>query len=218
MLTNKFDELSNRQFHIEQENFQLRKDVTSLTATVNSLQLEQAKMHQQVYRNVLTITGVPYYKDENVFLVIRNITTILGIPIESEDIECCRRLKSSSNKITHAIYVEFTTNKLKNEVMEKYKINGPILLEQYLPEGNIPKPLTRASKIIFNNFISNFTMQLLSETRKLKDKYDIKYVWQQNGVVRVRKTEKSTVHFIKSFVDINKLDNYYSQLVKDTHT
>lgn len=205
-LVKKFDELSNRQLHIEQENKVLHKEVTSLHEKVNSLQLEQAKMHQQLYKNVITITGVPYQKEEDVFEIVRTITSLLGIQIENYNIECCRRLKSATNNITQAVYVEFTSNKLKNDIIQKYKANGPILLEQYLPSGNIPKPLMPTSKIIVNNFISNFTLHLLSESRQLKEKYNIKYVWQRNGVIHIKKSDKSKVYFIKTFEELENID------------
>lgn len=206
-LSFKFDELSRKQADIEKENIVLRKEVNELQSQFTNLQNEHIKMHQQVYKNVITIAGVPYKKEENLHEVVNAVTSILNVPLANTQVESCRRLINANNKLTPSIYVELTSNKIKTELMGKYKENGPIMMKQYIPnEKDIPSQLKSTSKIILNNYICNFTMKLLAEARKLKEKHSLKYVWQNNGTVFLKQSDKSKTFFANSSDDIKKID------------
>lgn len=206
-LSFKFDELSRKQCDIEKENIALRKEVNELQSKVTNLETEHVKMHQHVFKNVVTIAGVPYDKQENLYEVVNAVTSILNVQTADTQLVNCKRLINAKNKLTPSIYVEFASNKTKTELMMKYKENGPIMLKQYIPNVNdILSPLKPTSKIIFNNYICNFTMNLLAEAKKLKERYSLKYVWQNNGTVFLKQSDKSKTFYVNSSNDLKKID------------
>lgn len=66
-------------------------------------------------------------------------------------------------------------------------------------------------KIFFFHHLTVHNLNLLNETRKLKESLDIKFVWFQNNQVLVRKAEKEKILSIKSKNDLQNFSKIFGK-------
>lgn len=207
LVNNRFDDISNRVSMLEKENNVLRNSLQKLNKSVSFMETELC--NKFINLNFFTIHEIPSLEGENLEFYAIKIAEILNIKLVGEDIIKCYRIKSNNTKST-VIIAELKNASIVNNIIQNYKTNGPLFLHQLTN-----KTMDENSKIFINNYFNRITKQLFDKTKKLQKSYGLKYVWIQNEVILVRKTEnaKQTTK-IKNSNDIFKLEDSLRQQEK----
>lgn len=203
-LSTKFDCLDNRTTKLENENKKLKEDITNLNARLSSAEYSINQSQQKQFEKYITISNIPVVEQENLFEIVINAINLLRIEISKTNILQCKRIGSKSKNIP-LIIVEFDSLELKDTVLDIAKRSGPILSSQIYPEGASSNPDRENNRKIFiNQYMTTYTQQLLQEAKKLREKYNIEYIWQNRGIILIRLTQKSKIYKIKSFEDLDR--------------
>lgn len=194
------EKINKRTEDIERENIVLKKEVENLHTEVQSLRTEQTFLHQHIYKNYISITGIPILVDENLLQLITDIFNILQIPTVANDIKYCKRI-TSKNHNQSFVLVELQTFAKKEEVLQKYKKNGPILTDQLKIVTSKKTP----EKIFVNQYMHITTRKTFLLARKFKSQFGTKFVWEKDGFIFLKQNENSKSYRVKTPEDLEKL-------------
>lgn len=204
-LSTKFDNLDIRTSKLEKENVELKEDIVILQSRLCDTENYIQHIQQKQFENYITILNLPVSQNENLPELVISAVALLQIEISKENIRVCKRIGGYGGNYTPLTLVEFDTNNLKETILEIAKKSGPILPEQL---GFAGTTSTGNQKVLFGQYITKYTQQLLRETKKLRTKHQIEYIWQNYGTVLIKLSQNSkTIFKIKTFEDLNKFIN-----------
>lgn len=199
------EEVLKRLANMEAENKILRDENNNLNKRLANIEGFFYQQQQQQLQNHITIHGIPKKANEVLHTTIINTIKTIDITINTDNIKHARRMNVSNNNNNTTppiIVVEINDANLKQQIMQKYKSNGPIMLNQISNTTN-----TENKKIYFNEYLNNYYKQLYTNAKELKTSNNFKYIWFKNGTIHARKTETSQIYRIKHQNDIIYLQN-----------
>lgn len=204
-LADKFDNFTKKIEQIEQQNKIIRKENIDLKQRIKDLELNQFHHQQQQFNKHLTIHGVPMKPNEDLKNIITNITKIIKIGISSEQIKSCRRMNSNNQQNSPIIVAEFDSTEIKQDIQKHFKLNGPVMVQQLFTNTT-----NNSQKIYMNEYLHEYTRKLFEDTKRIKTKYNIKYVWVKNGVILIREKSDTEIIKIKHHDDIEHLESRFT--------
>lgn len=231
----KFDQMLKQNLDAITENKQLKTRVLTLEneskglkSRVNALEYNVYKTNQSDVNNQLIINNLPVIENENLIDIVKNISSILKVAITSDNIICVRRMINKTMKskekekgkktdeLIPPILVEFTTEKLRDAMIEARKHEGPIKLSQ-LGEAYTSAKATKNGNeqdeqiIYISHYLIKHFQILMKNARSFKQKYAFKYVWfdVKACCVRMREKDDSPTTTIKHQDELNALDETF---------
>ena len=81
------------------------------------------------------------------------------------------------------IIAEFNQIQIKEKMQLNFKTNGPPIHKQILKTNDT---VNNNRKIYINDYLCPYKKQLFEEAKKLKEKFNFKYVWNKNGNLFLR--------------------------------
>lgn len=206
--TAEFRKMFNR---IQKENTELKSVVKNLTkenvnlnAELNRLSFGLNSIYQDKLVNNLIISGVSFTAGENLTDLVIKIADKLKVKISQKDFKVTRLVpKEASKKKFSNLLVEFNEFEFKKDLLANRK-KTCLLSGQLGITGD-------ERKIYFFHHLTVHNLNLLNETRKLKESLDIKFVWFQNNQVLVRKAENEKILSIKSKNDLQNFSKIFGK-------
>lgn len=165
-----------------------------LEVEVNLLKGELNYMRQDVLRNNLIIQSVPKISKESVAQVIPTIATIFKINCESTDYSVNQIITKNKK---HLLLVKFNVFEMKMKFMKAIKEYG-LTTDQIGVSGT-------SKKIFFTNHLTFYNLNLIKQSKILKNEHAFEFVWFQSGVVLARKNVDSQIQRIKTLEDVNTI-------------
>ncbi len=144
------------------------------------MKIRLEKLEQYSRRNNLHISGIPLKENEKVKELVKNLGAKMQVPIKNLDIVAAHRLPTKSS--APPIIVRFTNRDTKTEMINasrKMKLNG----EEFNYSPALP--------IYCEERLTQYTQNLLTTAKKLRQEGYIKYVRVREGIVRVRVEDSS---------------------------
>lgn len=183
----------------------------TVSTKVNQLELEVDRLTRAGITNNMVILGLPTMKGENTTDLVRKVTASVGCELSEDAIQDARRLnskgKNSASTSTAPIKVTFTEEQFKEDLFAQKKNHG-----QLLPSAVDAKFAAFKNRVVLRDEMTSFGMNLLKEAREAEYLVDFKFIWPgRNGAVLVKKSENSSVHVIRSSVDLQKLKQQTSK-------
>lgn len=206
-LSDKFDDFNRRTQLLEKENSELKNEVQHLKQRIVAIESGYNELQYEYHKKQLFISGVPQTDNECLEKIINNIAEITNTKLTSDNISSCKRQPIHKNNEPAQIIVEFDSVLTKEEFLKNQKTNGPIIRNQL--NINVADRNSCNNKIYVNEYLSNYNKKILYEAKKLKVKYNIKFIWAKHGLVYIRKNEQSPSFRIKN---IESLTNIEAQL------
>lgn len=201
------EEALKRLANIEKENVSLRQENTNLNIRLSNIESFFYQQQQQQLQKHITIHGVPKNTNEDLNTTIINTIKSLNITVNQDEIITARRMHSTHNNTAPPIIVvEFTTTAIKQNIMQTYKTNGPIMLSQLSKAPN-----TENKKIYFNEYLNNYYKQLYNNTKELKSSNNFKFVWFKHGTIYARESETTQIYRVKHQNDITRIKNNHQE-------
>lgn len=195
-ISQQFEQLKTSVQSTVAENRKLKTSVEILEKKVQYLESEFNKIEQDRYKNNIVITGIPNGEKLNPKEVLTQIGKIIDVDISLDNIIQSRYMSSKNKQTKYSpIFFEFNNNIIKHTIMEKIKLNGPIVPAQL----NIT---SSNKKITIHDYLTDFNKKLLQEIYQLKSEFSIKFIWSKHGAVFARQTETSNIIRINSASDI----------------
>uniref|UniRef100_T1HEE4 FP protein C-terminal domain-containing protein n=1 Tax=Rhodnius prolixus TaxID=13249 RepID=T1HEE4_RHOPR len=188
----------NRQ--LKKANMKLQKELGEVKLQINEL------IQSTQYNSSVRINNVPYTEQENVYNIVQKIGLAIGFEVREERICSCyrqffKKLTASYREETvcPSIILKFVNTKDKNEFLKSKKINRAKLTTELFSATSPGKP------IFINENMSPYHYKLFRKVKELQKQIMIKYVWFQNGCIKVRVSDTSYVKSVKSENDLISL-------------
>lgn len=205
-LSDQYEDAKEKIKILEEENKNLKMDAANLNSRLQYIEADYYFTQQQQLQQHFTIHGVPKQKSADLPDIIINIAKILNVNIDKTSIKSIRTINGKNQLNTTPIIVAEVQNcELKNELCNKYKTNGPLIVTQIIKNNN--NPATEHCKVYINDYLCSYYKKLLEETKKLKQDYNVKFVWVKNGNIYARKNENEVSYRIKNYNDLNAYQN-----------
>lgn len=92
---------------------------------------------EKQHENTITITNLPYKKEEKLLELVPAVINVLGIEIDTKDILFCKRdgpnfkvINGEEIERPQIVIVKFNLIDLKKDILQSFKEHGPISLKQ----------------------------------------------------------------------------------------
>lgn len=95
-------------------------------------------------------------------------------------------MNTSNNNSTPIIVAEFDSSSTRQLIHNSFKKNGPIMLKQLFTNTTL-----ESNKLFINEYLTEYTKTLFEDTKKLKSKYNVQFVWIKNGRIYVRESPQT---------------------------
>lgn len=183
------------------ENNELKKKLDSdESQKKNMIELERNTYDamQYIRRNNIEISGIPdIFTDDKLESKVIEICELYGVNVDHNDFEACHRLPKQKKKTdSPAITIcRFVNRRITEKLIEKRKSTVDVS-SLGIPEG---------TKLYFNENLCRYYNDIWFKCRKLKKSNLIKYVWTNNGVVKIKRDESSPSLKITHLTDIFQL-------------
>lgn len=171
-------------------------------ASKNSIASE--KMKQQLLKNYIDFSGIPYVKDESITDIISLISIKIGLAISASDISSCYRIGQSTGvnvkgePLPQVIVVEFLREITKISVINSMKNLGKDLTTTDIGFKDSP-----SRKIHINERLTPYFRDVKREALKFKSNKGLKFVWTNGGVVHGRVDLATSILSFHSIEDIH---------------
>lgn len=168
------------------------KDVDTVKIEVNIL-----KQHNMC--NDLIITGIAEVKNENLLAKVNDALVQYDIEVNATDLKNIYRLRNSKCGVNSPILLELKSYDKKNLIMEKQKLNGPIVLNN--KEMSIC--WDDLQKVFFKHRLTQENLSLLRTARKFGRAHDYSYIWTtKDGKILMKKSSNMPSRKISSLRDL----------------
>ncbi len=213
-LSNQYDTFRSQVGYLLNENTKIKTENESLVIRIRNLEqqgLLRSKaiddLEQYGRRSMIEIGGIPRNEKENCEQIVLNLASKLDVNLKENDIDACHRI---SNKSDAAIIVKFSSRKLSAKMLSKEtksKCKKLCTTDLGFPAQNQEQEGDAAGsgKIFLNESLTLRRKNLLRLAKIKKKDLDFKFLWTQNGIILMRKREKSGIKKINSEDDLDNL-------------
>lgn len=204
-LSKSYDDFKTKISKLEEENEELKNESKLMQKRLQHIETDYYHQQQLQLQNYVTIHGLPKQNTEELVNTVINTANILKVNVSQSNIESCR-IMQNKNKTnpTPIIVVEFKDHETKQNFQTKYKANGPIIATQILK--NVKGTVNEHRKIYVNDYLCSYYKELLENTKQIRTKHNIKFVWYKNGNIFARQNENTFTYKIKNYTDLNNLE------------
>lgn len=164
---------------------------------IQKLSSELADKDRILRINNIEIKGVPFNKNENLFILVSKIGSLIGQPIQKSDINFVTRARSFSQ--SKPIIVGFLSRYLKENIVASARSHKLTLTAEELGFS------ANSGKIFINDHLTRDMKQLLTKTKKTAAEKNHNYVWVQNSKILTRKNDTSPIIAVTSDSDLLKI-------------
>lgn len=202
------------------ERDEMKTEIVALTNKVDQVEQDHRDCNVE-------IKGIPVTPDEDVMTYVKNISNVAGCNISPSDISYVRRLQGprpspasppSSSQRPDAAAAAADGAKPAPASQPPFivvRFNNLAKRDEFLQKARQVRPLNTASigisregepdPIYINEHLTKQRKILLSKVRQFAKDNGYKYVWLQNGTIRMRKMDKSRVYVINNYQDFLKI-------------
>ena len=189
---------------MKQENAQKSEEIKKLKEENKEITNRMNEMENFSRLSNLEIHNVPYATNENINRITINLLKIVDPNMNENDIENCFRIRKNNQKEENTKYkpspilVKFQSMKKRMNIFK----NKKKLAEKDFSEIGI-----EATKVFINENLTPATRSLFYHANVLKKTNNWKYIWTQNGHIKMRKNDNTPILYIKNESDLNKITN-----------
>lgn len=198
----KMDLLFSKTKLLEDKVNELDLKFTYLQKELNVLKINKNKSEQELLANNITISGIPYTKNENIDEIIKVTADIIKVNLHKNDIVSNYRIKKV-DKSDGKIIVKFNSKTIKESFLNGVKslASSKHPLKSNQIHNSFP------DKIVYvNHELSPMFRKIFWLTKQLSKEYNWKYVWANSNGVYLRKTDGDVPIKIQSIKDISGFD------------
>ncbi|KAJ2940457.1 hypothetical protein O0L34_g141 [Tuta absoluta] len=220
-LKGNLDVLETKVKSLENENIELKSQIEKNTSsshvenkfeeTISQLRNELNDRDQAALLNDVEVTGIPELQSESTVHIITAIATKLGVKINEQDIVSAVRVGSKLREETpgknkgvrpRPIAVRLARRALRDELLKQARVRrGATTSDLGLPPHTpcrfyLNERLTKTNRTLFAKSL---------EASRIAKPHPWKFIWTKDGRVLARRTPTSTVNYIRSNLDINRI-------------
>lgn len=175
----------------------LQDKVSSLQAEVASTKLELNSHDQRSRLNNVEIKGVPFKKDENLFLVLESISRKIMYSCDKTKINYISRvpMQNSNDKL---VVVSFLNRYVKEDFVAAARAVKDLSTTDLGFQG-------APQRIYVNDHLSVESKKLLNKTKYTAKEKGYEFVWVKHGKIHVRKNINCKPFIVRKEADLNKI-------------
>lgn len=178
---------------------------------ISTMQKQINRMEQEIIKNNVEITNVPYTRGENLTEMVTEVAKAVGTEINITDINNIYRINTKQNTKAPKIVVSFTNTLCKEKILHFAKVKGPLLVRNANLKLNFneisesKKAEILNSKVYLNGQLTAANKELLWQAKTKARTAAWKFVWIRDGKILARKDEGTTVLRIADVDDVNRI-------------
>lgn len=165
----------------------------SLQKSNDELAAKLADMEQRSRLNNVEIKGVPLKKGEDCATILQKMGDVIDCPIKKDDIDAVHRVPAKKDT---NIIARFCSRVKKDEFLRKAR-------RARLTTESLGFAQSQGANVYVNDHLTPNNKRLFAQALSLKREKQWKFLWVDNGRIKVRKTEDSRVHVIASVQDLS---------------
>lgn len=181
----------------------------NLQATVARLELEVDRINRSSISRNMIVLGVPAKSNEDTSKIVQLIAAAVDCNIPPNAISEATRMPVKDSKQqpgrSQPIKVVFTCDRYKEELLDKKRKKGPLLLSA------IDATYSGTNRVLLRDELTPYGLNLLQKVREVQEMLNWKYVWPgRYGAILVKKTEISKTTVIRTLqdaADLERLNN-----------
>lgn len=152
----------------------------------------------------VVITGIAETENENLLETVNNLLSVqYEMVIKSDVVKSIFRLKNTKCGVNSPILLVLKSENVKRLLMDKQKINGPIILQHKNPDS-----INNLQKVFFKHRLTSENLSLLRDTRKFCRENSYQFVWTTNDAkILIKKSPGIRPIKITSLKDLELLKN-----------
>jgi hypothetical protein len=211
-ISDKFDIFEKKLEQVLVDNKKMKEEITSLNQKVDfqqtlidGLNTEVNVMKQRFLEKDVVISGLPDLNNISCETIAQSIDRVYNFGMQNISKIFINKGFSKYGKTTYNnIIISFCNTAVKEQVLNKQKMLGPILWGQLL--NNTPENLC-AKRIFIAERLTPHNLLLLNACRDLRTKKKITFAWSKFGTVLIKIKPDSNVIKILSANDMKKLES-----------
>lgn len=200
-----FNELKTENTQFEQQIKLLEKSLTTLTETVDKLEIQAGRYTNSANDHTAVLLGLPYSSHENTRNLVTRVLDCLGVENSSCSIRSVSRVYENKKLLQPLIPIRITFQdlKAKDQVFMKKREYGKLLSTSVDPH------LMRNGKtttIILRDELNPLALELLKQAREYQKEMNVKYVWSgRGGTVWMRKDDNEKPIAVRTRNDLERI-------------
>ena len=195
-------ELRNENAGLKQDNEALIERIINMETSIDEHEKHLNGIEQYLRVNNIEIVGLPEAEVpgapvEKTIIEILNTLPDLVTPIKSEDIDICHVIPSDRRDKKIVAVCKFVSRKTKLEILEAKKKSRDFKFKE--------------NNIFINEHLSPFNRKLFAAASTKKKELNYRFLWNRQGMIFMRKGEKSPIIKIDSEDALNNLPVNFSE-------
>lgn len=175
-----------------------------------NMQRQINHLEQEVIRNNIEVTNVPFEKEEDLLKVVKQIGETIGMQINNSDIDNIYRTNKKGTKKESKIIISLTNKLCKTNILSKSRTHGPIKVNticKKLPSTTSERERNQIynQTVYINSQLTATNRFLIWQAKNQAKAAGWKFVWVKDGKILARKDEGATVIRIVTADDICKI-------------
>uniref|UniRef100_A0A0K8ST40 Zinc finger PHD-type domain-containing protein n=1 Tax=Lygus hesperus TaxID=30085 RepID=A0A0K8ST40_LYGHE len=225
ILDGKLDSVGHSMGFFEDQFEDMKKDLSSLRATVEEIVTESGTLHEEhqelkgtvryltdklndldqyLLSTTLEVKGIPQRKKENLHEILKTLARKIKAPFEDRDVESVSRIRSSTKSSatdsnSSKIVIKFSNTAIRNMWLKQMKVNRNIKAKDL----NINFPET---EIFINERLTAANDRLFWHVRKFARQHQYKFAWTVDGRMFLRKDSSAKPIRIFDFNQLATMD------------
>lgn len=189
----------------EKKVVRLEKIVSKLSAQIDKLNGENNQLMQNSLSRDFVIFGLPSFQKGDTEKVIDSLSQKSGVNFSKTDLNKFYATTMRKDKKKCIVHGQFYNEKLKSDFITAYQTKKPIYVEDIV---NLKSDDTlRGTEIFIRSQLTSTYREISTEARRQRINGKLKYVWEKDGRVLIRKQENSQIIQLQSMQQLMEIIN-----------
>lgn len=181
----------------------LKKIVNELQVELDSVKADNNHLNQVALSKDFVIFGLSYFEKDKTDQIINSLSHASGVQFTKSDLQNFYPVRLRKDKKKCIVHGRFYDEKLKTEFISGWRSNKPIVVEDVMQlKAN---DTSRGTEIFIRNQLTNSNRELSAEARLQRNAGKLKYVWEKDGRILIRKSDNSPIIEIRSMNQLMSL-------------
>lgn len=185
---------------------QVTTRVDTLEKENSVMKLKLMNLEQRSRIDNVELSGVPASKNEDVFQIVIRLAEIIGFPLTAGDILFAHRVPTYVPDCPPNIVAHLRDRRLRADFIKKYKEYSKAKGNTSPGVKDLFPQMSNTSRVFLNEHLCPEMKKVLTKTKAIAKKEGYKYVWVDDGRVKVRKAQGGPALIIRTETDLSRLE------------
>lgn len=204
--------ISEKQIESDKKLLKVEKRMTSMEQEIENIKSHNNELAQDSLSRDFVIFGLPFFEKANNNKVIASLARETGVKFDISDLQYFYASRTAKDRKKCVVHGRFHFEKYKSNLISECRNKSPILVEDII-ELKPDDPML-GTEIHIRSQLTTKNRELANEARRQRSKGKLKFVWEKDGRILIRKTDNSSIVQLRS---MNQLIQLVTELQPTTN-